>query len=74
MGAAPGRETLPSTSSLFNDYEDSGRPGEIRCQYGARLADALIAATALIRNLPAVDPQLQYFTAIEGRRVEKPYD
>jgi predicted nucleic acid-binding protein len=39
-----------------------------------RLADALIAVTALSRYLPLSTRNLQYFTPIEGLRVEKPYD
>jgi len=41
---------------------------------GTRLADALIAATALGHDLPLATRNLQHFTPIEGLRVEKPYD
>jgi predicted nucleic acid-binding protein len=38
------------------------------------IADALIAATALIHNLRLATRNLQHFTPIEGLQVEKPYD
>jgi predicted nucleic acid-binding protein len=38
------------------------------------MADALIAATALIRHLPLSTRNLQHFAPIERLRVEKPYD
>ena len=50
------------------------RGGEIRRRYQTRLADALIAATALSHDLPLATRNLQHFTPIEGLRVEKPYD
>ena len=50
------------------------RGGEIRRQYHTRLADALIAATALIHHLRLATRNLQHFTPIEGLQVEKPYD
>ena len=37
-----------------------------------RLADALIAATALLYNLRLATRNLQHFTPIEGLQVEKP--
>jgi predicted nucleic acid-binding protein len=43
-------------------------------QYHTRLADALIAATALRHNLRLATRNLQHFTPIEGLQVEKPYD
>jgi predicted nucleic acid-binding protein len=39
-----------------------------------RLADALIAATALMHHLRLATRNLQHFTPIEGLQVEKPYD
>jgi predicted nucleic acid-binding protein len=48
--------------------------GEIRRHYQTRLADALIAATALIHNLRLATRNLQHFTPIEGLQIEKPYD
>jgi predicted nucleic acid-binding protein len=56
------------------DFTMAWRGGEIRRQYHTRMADALIAATALIRHLPLSTRNLQHFTPIEGLRVEKPYD
>jgi predicted nucleic acid-binding protein len=50
------------------------RGGEIRWQYYTRIADALIAATTLIRHLPLSTRNRQHFTPIEGLRVERPYD
>jgi predicted nucleic acid-binding protein len=50
------------------------RGGEIRRRYQTRLADALIAATAMSQDLPLATRNLQHFTLIEGLRVEKPYD
>jgi predicted nucleic acid-binding protein len=48
--------------------------GEIRRHYQTHLADALIAATALMHHLRLATRNLQYFTPIEGLQVEKPYD
>jgi predicted nucleic acid-binding protein len=56
------------------DYAIAWRGGEIRRHYQTRLADALIAATALIHNLRLATRNLQHFTPIEGLQVEKPYD
>ena len=59
---------------LALDFTMAWRGGEIRRQYHTRMADALIAATAMIRHLPLSTRNLQQFTPIEGLRVEKPYD
>lgn len=56
------------------DFAIAWRGGEMRRHYQTRLADALIAATALSRDLPLSTRNLQHFTPIEGLRVEKPYD
>ena len=56
------------------DFAIAWRGGEIRRQYHTRLADALIAATALRHNLRLATRNLQHFTPIEGLQVEKPYD
>jgi predicted nucleic acid-binding protein len=56
------------------DFAIAWRGGEIRRQYHTRLADALIAATALLHNLRLATRNLQHFTSIEGLRVDKPYD
>jgi len=56
------------------DYAVAWRGGEIRRHYQTRLADTLIAATALIHNLRLATRNLQHFTPIEGLQVEKPYD
>jgi predicted nucleic acid-binding protein len=56
------------------DFAIAWRGGEIRRHYHTRLADALIAATALLHNLRLATRNLQHFTPIEGLRVEKPYD
>ena len=56
------------------DFAMAWRGGEIRRHYHTRLADALIAATALRHNLRLTTRNLQHFTPIEGLRVEKPYD
>jgi predicted nucleic acid-binding protein len=56
------------------DFAIAWRGGEIRRQYHTRLADALIAATALIHHLRLATRNLQHFTRIEGLQVEKPYD
>jgi predicted nucleic acid-binding protein len=50
------------------------RAGEIRRHYQTRIADALIAATALMYNLRLATRNLQHLTPIEGLQVEKPYD
>jgi len=59
---------------LTLDFAMAWRAGEIRQQYHTRMADALIAATALIRHLLLSTRNLQHFTPIEGLRVEKPFD
>jgi predicted nucleic acid-binding protein len=56
------------------DYAIAWRGGEIRRHYQTRLADALIAATALMHHLQLATRNLQHFTPIEGLQVEKPYD
>ena len=56
------------------DFAIAWRGGEIRRHYQTRLADALMAATALSRHLTLATRNLQHFTPIEGLRVEKPYD
>jgi predicted nucleic acid-binding protein len=56
------------------DFAIAWRGGEIRRQYHTRLADALIAATALLHNLRLATRNLQHFTPLEGLRVDKPYD
>ena len=56
------------------DFAIAWRGGEIRRHYQTRLADALIATTALRRHLTLATRNLQHFTPIEGLRVEKPYD
>ncbi|ETW92139.1 MAG: hypothetical protein ETSY2_54405, partial [Candidatus Entotheonella gemina] len=68
------RQLLALFTAIDLDFAIAWRGGEIRRQYGTRLADALIAATALIRNLPLSTRNLQHFTPIERLRVEKPYD
>jgi len=56
------------------DFAIAWRGGEIRRHYQTRLADALIAATALMHHLRLATRNLQHFTPIEGLQVEKPYD
>jgi predicted nucleic acid-binding protein len=56
------------------DYAIAWRGGKIRRHYQTRLADALIAATALMHHLRLATRNLQHFTPIEGLQVEKPYD
>ena len=56
------------------DFTIAWRGGELRRQYHTRLADALIAATALQHNLQLATRNLQHFTPIEGLQVKKPYD
>ena len=56
------------------DFAIAWRGGEIRRQYHTRLADALIAATALLHNLRLATRNLQHFSPIEALQVEKPYD
>jgi predicted nucleic acid-binding protein len=56
------------------DFAIAWRGGEIRRHYQTRLADALIAATALIHHLRLATRNLQHFTPIEGLQAEKPYD
>jgi predicted nucleic acid-binding protein len=78
MRQAQEEEKIHRLLALFTplalDFTMAWRGGEIRRQYHTRMADALIAATALIRNLPLSTRNLQHFTPIEGLRVEKPYD
>jgi predicted nucleic acid-binding protein len=68
------QQLLALFTHLALDFAIAWRGGEIRRQYHTRLADALIAATALIRHLPLSTRNFQHFTSIEGLRVEKPYD
>lgn len=68
------RRLLALFTPINLDFVIAWRGGEIRRQYGTRLADALIAATALMRNLPLSTRNLRHFTPIDGLRVEKPYD
>lgn len=68
------RQLLALFTHLDLDYAIAWRAGEIRRQYSTRIADALIAATALIRDLPLSTRNLRHFTPIDGLRVEKPYD
>ena len=56
------------------NYAIAWRGGEIRRHYQTRLADALIAATALKHHLQLATRNLQHFNPIEGLQVEKPYD
>jgi predicted nucleic acid-binding protein len=56
------------------DFVIAWRGGEIRRHYQTRLADALIATTALRHNLRLATRNLQHFTPITGLQVEKPYD
>jgi predicted nucleic acid-binding protein len=78
MRQAQEEEKVQQLLALFTpialDFDLAWRAGEIRRQYHTRLADALIAATALSRYLPLSTRNLQHFTPIEGLRVEKPYD
>ena len=78
MRQAQEEEKIHRLLALFTplalDFTMAWRGGEIRRQYHTRMADALIAATALIRHLPLSTRNLQHFTPIEGLRVEKPYD
>src|SRR5215831_20973397 len=48
------------------DFAIAWRGGEMRRHYHTRLADALIAATALIHHLRLATRNLQHFTPIEG--------
>jgi predicted nucleic acid-binding protein len=68
------RRLLALFTLIDLDSAIAWRAGEIRRQYGTRLADALIAATALMRNLPLSTRNLRHFTLIDGLHVEKPYD
>jgi predicted nucleic acid-binding protein len=78
MRQAQEEEKIHRLLALFTplalDFTMAWRGGEIRRQYHTRMADALIAATALIRHLPLSTRNLQHFTLIKGLRVEKPYD
>jgi predicted nucleic acid-binding protein len=56
------------------DFAVAWHGGEIQRHYQTRLADALIAATALGHNLRLATRNLQHFTPIEGLRIENPYD
>lgn len=68
------RQLLALFTAINLDFAIAWRGGEIRRQYGTGLADALIAATALIRDLPLSTRNLQHYTPIEDLRVGKPYD
>jgi predicted nucleic acid-binding protein len=49
------------------------RAGEIKRQHGTRLADAVIAATALQLGVPLYTRNLIHFTPVTGLQAEKPY-
>ena len=68
------RQLLALFTHIDLDFAIAWRGGEIRRQHQTRLADALIAATALSYRLTLVTRNLQHFTPIEGLQVEKPYD
>ena len=68
------RQLLALFTHIDLDFPIAWRAGEIRRQYSTRIADALIASTALSRNLPLSTRNLRHFTPIDGLRVEKPYD
>jgi predicted nucleic acid-binding protein len=78
MRQAQEEEKVQQLLALFTpialDFALAWRAGEIRRQYHTRLADALIAATALSHYLSLSTRNLQHFTPIEGLRVEKPYE
>ena len=77
-GARDGEAKVQHLLALFThidlDFAIAWRGGEIRRQYHTRLADALIAATALRHHLRLATRNLQHFSPIEGLQVEKPYD
>ncbi len=68
------RQLLALFTHIDLDVAIAWRAAEIRRQYHTRLADALIAATALVHNLLLSTRNLRHFTPIDGLRVEKPYD
>ena len=67
-------QLLALFTHLALDFAIAWRGGEIRRQYHTRLADALIAVTALSHHLLLSTRNLQHFTPIEGLQVEQPYD
>ena len=54
------------------DFAIAWRGGEIRRQYHTRLADALIAATALRHGLSLVTRNLRHFRRVPGLTVHEP--
>lgn len=68
------RQLLALFTAIDLDFAIAWRGAEIRRKYGTGLADALIAATALVHNLPLSTRNLRHLTPIEGLLVQKPYD
>jgi predicted nucleic acid-binding protein len=56
------------------DFEIAWHAGEIRRKYRTRIADAVIAATAIDSNLKLVTRNLSHFEPIQELNVEAPYE
>jgi predicted nucleic acid-binding protein len=71
-------ERVKRLLSIFDlidlDFATAWRAGEIRRAHQTRIADAIIAATALSRDLKLITRNVSHFVSIDALQVEKPYD
>jgi predicted nucleic acid-binding protein len=57
---------------LSVDREVAERAGRLRREHGVRIADALIAATALVHGLMLVTRNVRDFERVPGLRIDAP--
>ena len=78
MASEDEEERVKRLLSIFDiidvDFAMAWRAGELRRTYKSRIADAVIAATALSKDLTLMTRNVSHFEPIDGLRVEKPYD
>jgi predicted nucleic acid-binding protein len=66
------RRLLAPFTEICLDREMAEAAGRIRREFGIRLRDALIAATALSRGASVLTLQLRHFDRVRGLRVQSP--
>lgn len=71
----------PAIRALLGDYDEvdidrriAQRAGRVKRQTGLKIADALIAATALERELPLMTRNRRHFERVAGLAVRAPED
>jgi predicted nucleic acid-binding protein len=71
----------PAVKALLGDYEEiavdpqiAQRAGCVKRQTGLRIADAVIAATALERELPLMTRNVRHFERVSGLTLSTPQD